>query len=92
MNLETVFLNGVELQYLDQGSGAPVIFVHGALVDYRRWAAQFDPFAQHYRMIAYSRRYNYPNRTRTHDPITRHASKPTTLPPSSPHCNWGRCM
>ena len=61
MNLETVFLNGVELHYLEQGTGEPVIFIHGALADYRRWEAQFDAFAQHYRMIAYSRRYNFPN-------------------------------
>jgi pimeloyl-ACP methyl ester carboxylesterase len=31
-------------------------------VDHRRWAAQIDAFSQQYRVIAYSRRYNYPNR------------------------------
>jgi pimeloyl-ACP methyl ester carboxylesterase len=38
-----------------------VIFVHGSLSDGGYWADQIDPFAKHYRAIAYSRRYNYPN-------------------------------
>ena len=59
--LKKVFVNGVELHYLEQGQGVPVIFIHGGLVDYRYWAAQMEPFSQRYRVIAYSRRYNYPN-------------------------------
>jgi non-heme chloroperoxidase len=59
--LHKVRVNGVELQYVDRGSGDPVIFVHGGLADYRMWEAQLEPFAQHYRVIAYSRRYNFPN-------------------------------
>lgn len=59
--LQRVRVNGVELHYLERGQGIPVIFVHGGLDDYRMWDAQIEPFAQHYRVIAYSRRYNYPN-------------------------------
>jgi pimeloyl-ACP methyl ester carboxylesterase len=29
--------------------------------DYEAWQAQFAPVSKHYRLIAYSRRYNYPN-------------------------------
>lgn len=54
-------VNGVELHYLENGKGVPVIFVHGGLDDYRMWEAQVEPFSQRHRVIAYSRRYNYPN-------------------------------
>ena len=56
-----VRVNGVELHYLEIGKGVPIIFVHGGLDDYRMWEAQLKPFSQRYRVIAYSRRYNYPN-------------------------------
>jgi pimeloyl-ACP methyl ester carboxylesterase len=60
-SLQQVRVNGVELHYLERGRGVPVVFVHGGLVDYRRWADQIEPFARHYRVITYSRRYNFPN-------------------------------
>jgi non-heme chloroperoxidase len=53
--------DGVELHYVERGKGVAVIFVHGTLGDYSVWEAQLRPFAQTYRAIAYSRRYNYPN-------------------------------
>ena len=51
----------VELHYLERGKGVAVIFIHGSLGDYSTWDAQLGPFAETYRAIAYSRRYNYPN-------------------------------
>ena len=59
--LKRVRVNSVELHYLEVGKGIPVIFVHGGLDDYRMWSAQFEQLSQHYRVIAYSRRYNFPN-------------------------------
>jgi pimeloyl-ACP methyl ester carboxylesterase len=53
--------DGVELHYLERGKGVAVIFVHGSLGDYSTWDTQLGPFAETYRAIAYSRRYNYPN-------------------------------
>ncbi len=53
--------NGVELHYVDQGKGVPVVFVHGGLEDYRAWQPQMEGFSQGYHAIAYSRRHNYPN-------------------------------
>jgi pimeloyl-ACP methyl ester carboxylesterase len=53
--------NGITLHFVDQGKGTPVIFVHGSLSDGGYWADQVGRFAEHYRAIAYSRRYNYPN-------------------------------
>jgi pimeloyl-ACP methyl ester carboxylesterase len=53
--------NGTELHYFEFGRGEPVVFVHGSSGDYRTWAGQFEAFSAHYRVIAYSRRYHYPN-------------------------------
>ena len=60
--LKTVFINGDSISYMDIGKGEPVVFVHGTVGDYRVWGAQMDTFAKNYRVIAYSRRYAYPNK------------------------------
>lgn len=59
--LNSIFINGDSLHYIEKGKGDPVVFVHGALGDYRTWRAQMDTFAKNYRVIAYSRRYAWPN-------------------------------
>jgi len=56
-----LIVNGAELHYVEQGTGDPVVFVHGSLGDFRSWRFQVEPFAARYRVIAYSRRYHYPN-------------------------------
>jgi pimeloyl-ACP methyl ester carboxylesterase len=53
--------DGVELHYVERGKGVPVVLVHGTLGDYSMWGAHVGRFAESYRVIAYSRRYNYPN-------------------------------
>ena len=58
---EAMIGNGITLHYVDEGKGVPVIFVHGSLSDGSYWADQIGPFSMHYRAIAYSRRYSYPN-------------------------------
>ena len=59
--VKSVFINGDSIHYIDIGKGAPVVFVHGGFGDYRTWGAQMDTFAKNHRVIAYSRRYAYPN-------------------------------
>lgn len=54
--------DGITLHYVQEGAGDPVIFVHGSLADYGYWKEQVDAFSKHYLAIAYSRRYNYPNK------------------------------
>ena len=51
-------VNGVDLSYLDQGTGTPVVFVHGAFSDLRFWEPQRQAVAQQYRFIAYTYRYH----------------------------------
>lgn len=60
--VKSVRTGDVELHYVESGKGVPVIFVHGSLDDYRLWEPQIDIFAEQYHVIAYSRRYNYPNK------------------------------
>ena len=60
--LKTAKANGTELAYIEQGKGAPVVFVHGANVDYRYWEPQREAIAERYHFIAYSLRYHEPNR------------------------------
>ena len=49
---------GVGLSYLEQGTGTPVVFVHGSFADLRFWEPQRQAIAQQYRFIAYTRRYH----------------------------------
>jgi len=49
------------LEYVDYGSGTPVVFVHGGLSDLRIWEFQTEAFAKQYRAVAYSFRHYHPN-------------------------------
>ena len=61
-----VRVNGVELHYIEQGQGEPLILLHGGQGDYRSWEALTNVLSPQFRVISYSRRYNYPN----NNPIT----------------------
>jgi pimeloyl-ACP methyl ester carboxylesterase len=52
---------GVQLHHVTAGDGAPLVFVHGAMGDWRSWAPQWPAFVPHYRCTSYSRRYSHPN-------------------------------
>ncbi len=60
--VKSIFVNGDSIHYIDIGKGDPVVFVHGTLGDYRTWAGQMDTFAKNHRVIAYSRRFAFPNK------------------------------
>ncbi len=60
--VKRIQVNGVNLAYVEQGRGEPVVLIHGWLWDYRAWSAQMQDFSKRYRVIAYSRRYNFPNK------------------------------
>lgn len=56
-----VHVNGVDLTYVEQGHGEPLILLHGGQGDYRSWAEQIAVLAANFRVISYSRRHNFPN-------------------------------
>ena len=60
--------NGVELHGVIEGEGTPLVFIHGAMGDWRSWAPQWADFSAHYRCLSYSRRYSHPNRNEMPSP------------------------
>ncbi len=61
VDTKTILVNGLDIHYVEQGSGEGLIFVHGSMGDYRSWLLQLDAFSPRFHAIAYSRRYHYPN-------------------------------
>jgi pimeloyl-ACP methyl ester carboxylesterase len=53
-----VHVNGVDLEYVDEGAGIPVLFSHGGSSDLRYWEPQRQVFAARHRFIAYSHRFH----------------------------------
>ena len=62
-----ITVNGLSLSYLERGSGPLVILIHGSVSDYREWEKQIGALAKHYRVVAYSRRFHWPNATPAKD-------------------------
>lgn len=48
----TCQLGDVSLHVFDEGSGSPLLFVHGFPLDHTMWQAQLDRFARSHRVIA----------------------------------------
>lgn len=67
--IRQVEVNGTKLAYIEQGSGEPVVFIHGAVSDLRTWLEQFEEFSKHYRVISYSLRYHQPNESAKDDSV-----------------------
>ncbi len=59
---KAVDIRGEKIHYISQGTGDPLIFIHGTVGDYRKWTSRMGPYAKHYHVVAYSRRYAYPNK------------------------------
>jgi pimeloyl-ACP methyl ester carboxylesterase len=53
-------VNGVDLAYIEQGTGVPVVFIHGSFSDLRIWERQRPAVAQSYHFIAYNQRDHGP--------------------------------
>jgi pimeloyl-ACP methyl ester carboxylesterase len=50
--MERITLHGHELCYVDAGSGAPIVLVHGLMSSSSTWSAQVDRLAGNHRVIA----------------------------------------
>ena len=60
--MQSVNTGRVILSYAEQGSGEPVLFVHGIPTDYRIWSSQLADLASGFRSISISRRHAFPNK------------------------------
>jgi esterase len=60
--VKSVEVNSYDMAYQETGSGVPLVLVHGAINDYRGWAAQVPEFAKNHRVIAVSLRHYYPEK------------------------------
>lgn len=58
--MPSLTVNGYDLSYAEQGTGAPVVLVHGTLGDQRSWAQQMGPLSAQYRVLALSLRHFWP--------------------------------
>src|SRR5271163_3313679 len=58
--MPTLRVNGYDMAFVERGTGAPLLLVHGTLWDYRHWTEQMAPFGAHYRTIAVSLRRCWP--------------------------------
>ena len=50
-------VNGTKLAYVEEGSGDPIVFVHGAISDMRVWDRYKRQLTDERRFIAYTQRY-----------------------------------
>jgi len=59
--LQAIEVNGTKLHYVLQGSGEPVVFVHGSLGSYETFQRPFEALSSSFRVVAFSRRFHPPN-------------------------------
>jgi pimeloyl-ACP methyl ester carboxylesterase len=68
--MQRVNLNGVDLEYDVQGSGEPLLLIHGSILADAFFPLLAEPrIANHYRVISYHRR-GFAGSTRASDPFT----------------------
>lgn len=59
--MATIEVRGTELNLVERGTGEPALLIHGSASDFRTWQSQLDSLSSTCRVIAYSRRYHWPN-------------------------------
>ncbi|CAN7738254.1 alpha/beta fold hydrolase [Paraburkholderia sp. 22099] len=52
--------SGICVPYVVSGSGAPLVFVHGSLCDYRYWSGQTDFLSKHFLCVSVSLSHYWP--------------------------------
>jgi len=58
--LLSIDASGNRQHYLQAGTGAPVVLIHGSLCDCRYWKPQMAPLARRHRVLAPSLRHHWP--------------------------------
>lgn len=60
--VKAIQVNGYEMAYLERGSGAPIVLIHGTTADYRYLTSVMDVLAARHRVLSISLRHHYPER------------------------------
>jgi pimeloyl-ACP methyl ester carboxylesterase len=60
--MPSLTVNGYDMAYAEEGSGEPLVLIHGSLNDYRYWAPQMEPLGARFRVIAPSLRHYWPEK------------------------------
>jgi pimeloyl-ACP methyl ester carboxylesterase len=60
--MPSLTVNGYDMAYAEEGSGEPLVLIHGSLNDYRYWAPQMEPLGARFRIIAPSLRHYWPEK------------------------------
>ncbi len=60
--LQSINIEGEKFHYIQRGLGEPLIFIHGTVGDYRAWIPRVESYSKDFDVVAYSRRYAYPNK------------------------------
>lgn len=55
--VKTVAVNGIDIRYIEQGSGPMLVLVHGALGNYNGWTEHMAELSKDFRVVSYSQRY-----------------------------------
>lgn len=50
--MNTLFVNGIKLAYVDRGQGPPIVLVHGFPLDHTMWNDQIEALASRHRVLA----------------------------------------
>jgi len=54
---QTIAVNGIDIRYIEQGSGPMLVLVHGALGNYNGWTEHMTELSKDFRVVSYSQRY-----------------------------------
>ena len=54
--MPSISVNGTDLFYTEQGTGTPLLLIHGTGMNAAMWGDAFDQLARQYRVIGYDRR------------------------------------
>jgi pimeloyl-ACP methyl ester carboxylesterase len=59
---KTITINNYDFNFEERGRGEKILLIHGSASDRRTWRKQIEAFGNDYHVIAYSRRYHWPNK------------------------------